>query len=164
MSSGTLDLLKKEYCMFYESDNAMEVSQRHLPHWQQQGKMYLITFRLADSIPQDILDKLRRKQTLFKQNNTKPFSQVQEAEYQNLFFEKVNSWLDNCYGKCILAEPEYAKIVKDALEHFNQKRYILDHWVLACKGKDRFFVFFGRYNKGIGELFHIPSPVNGDGP
>ncbi len=69
-------------------------------------------------------------QILFKQNNTKPFSKEQEAEYQNLFFGKVESWLDNCYGKYILAEPECAKVVKDALEYFNQMRYILDHWVI----------------------------------
>ena len=31
------------------------ISARHLPHWQQPGVTYFLTFRLGDSVPQDKL-------------------------------------------------------------------------------------------------------------
>ena len=33
---------------------------RHLPHWRQEGAIYFVTFRLADALPQDKLDYLKR--------------------------------------------------------------------------------------------------------
>lgn len=36
---------------FLDPDAEIEIRQGNLPHWQQKGVYYFITFRLTDSIP-----------------------------------------------------------------------------------------------------------------
>src|SRR5437762_149680 len=35
----------------------IKIARRHLPHWEQEGATYFVTFRLADSIPNTLLDR-----------------------------------------------------------------------------------------------------------
>ncbi|MBN2064196.1 MAG: transposase [Sedimentisphaerales bacterium] len=116
--------------IFYNQNSDLEVSSRNLPHWQQNGKMYFITFRTADSIPEDKLVELQIRQREFEKNNCKPYSKEQEKEYRHLFFERIEEWLDNAYGACVLKDRRYSEVVKNALEYYNGKKYILDHWVI----------------------------------
>ena len=116
--------------VYYSSESGKKVTKRHLPHWQQNGKIYFVTFRLADSIPLEKLDKLRERQDEFIRQNVRPYTSELEREYQSLFFEKVNSWLDNCYGECVLASLEAADVVKSSLEYYDGDRYLLDYWVI----------------------------------
>ena len=116
--------------VFYNHDVGKKVTERHLPHWQQEDKLYFVTFRLADSIPADMLENLRQEQENFVRINSRPFSDEQEREYQYIFFEKINSWLDNCYGQCLLQKREVARVVKDSLEYYNNYKYWIDYWVV----------------------------------
>ena len=44
------------FAMTYHSPRApTSKPKRHLPHWTQKGVIYWVTFRLADSLPQDKL-------------------------------------------------------------------------------------------------------------
>ncbi len=116
--------------IFYNPELKTDRSRRHLPHWQQDEKLYFVTFRLADSIPADELARLVKLQEEFELNNVRPFTPEQEKQYCYLFYEQINNWLDNCYGECLLERSENAQIVKNALEYFDGKRYRLDHWVI----------------------------------
>jgi hypothetical protein len=40
---------------------------RHLPHWRLAGACYFVTFRLADSIPREVLEEIQREEGLWKQ-------------------------------------------------------------------------------------------------
>ena len=116
--------------VFYNPDAGKKVTKRHLPHWQQENKLYFVTFRLADSIPAERLEKLREDQECFVRENSRPYSEEQEREYQYLFFEKMDSWLDNCYGQCLLEQRGVVKIVKESLEYYDDDKYWIDYWVI----------------------------------
>ncbi len=116
--------------IFYNPDDRTHITRRHLPHWEQQGKVYFITFRLADSIPQKQMEKLRQEQVKFKLLFSPPYTKEQEKQYRNLFYGRLEEYLDDGYGQCLLRESDCQNIVKQALEYFEGQRYILDHWVI----------------------------------
>ena len=51
-------------------------------------------------------------------------------EYKIRFSSRIDKWLDNNYGNCILADTQNRKIVEDALFFFNDKRYHLKAFVV----------------------------------
>ncbi|MEK0182777.1 transposase, partial [Microcoleus anatoxicus] len=115
---------------FFDPDTSVSITARNLPHWQQDGVTYFVTFRLADSVPQEKLRQWQDEREKWLKENKQPFSKAQKAEYYQLFSEKINNWLDAGMGSCYLKEPHIAKIVADALHYFNGDRYILGEWVV----------------------------------
>ncbi len=108
----------------------VDVSRRNLPHWQQEGRTYFVTFRLRDSLPQEKLEALRKNRAEWLDTNPEPWSAAQSQEYHEMFSEKVQQWLDAGYGSCLLKDPALAQIVADALRHFDGERYDLVAWVV----------------------------------
>jgi len=103
---------------------------RRLPHWRQEGCTYFITFRLADSIPQE---KLRQWQSELEQwlnENPEPHSTAQRAEYHERFTELFQQWLDAGHGACWLRDPARSEIVEKALRFFDGERYLLGNFVI----------------------------------
>ena len=43
---------------FYDPSVPVTVTRGHLPHWDQAGATYFITWRTADSIPKDVWEAL----------------------------------------------------------------------------------------------------------
>ncbi|MEN8128171.1 MAG: transposase [Planctomycetota bacterium] len=121
---------KKTENIFYNPTARKKVTRRNLPHWNQSEKMYFTTFRTADSIPQDRIKVFRQEKQLWQRNHSKPYNENEKAEHRLLFSDKMNTWLDNCHGKCLLRKPECVTVVRDAMEHFDKERYFLDHWVI----------------------------------
>jgi len=117
---------------FIEFDfaNGLTVSERRLPHWQQDGVMYFITFRLADSIPQAKLNQWRYEHDIWRQKHPEPCSAEERREYYEHFPRRLQEWLDNSYGTCLLRDPALAEIVGGVLKHFDGTRYVLDDWVV----------------------------------
>src|SRR5690242_3862257 len=60
---------------------------RHLPHWKQDGRTYFVTFRLADSVPQEKLTQWRMELQEWMQKHPDPRTAAQEEEYTELFAE-----------------------------------------------------------------------------
>jgi REP element-mobilizing transposase RayT len=81
----------------------------YLPHWERTGSTYAVTFRLADSLPQDILESL-------------------EAIPRDARAEKIEAWLDAGRGACWLRQDPVTQLVADALRHFDGSRYQLHAW------------------------------------
>ncbi len=42
---------------FFNPWGEIEITKNRLPHWQQKGAVYFVTWRLADSIPKAKLDR-----------------------------------------------------------------------------------------------------------
>ncbi|MEP0862797.1 MAG: Eco57I restriction-modification methylase domain-containing protein, partial [Ignavibacterium sp.] len=104
-----------------------------LPHMHQGSVWYFVTFRLADSLPKEKIEQLEneREQWLKAHKGKKAeLTEEEKKEYYRLFSEQVEEWLNNGYGACILKDEKIAKIVADALLHFNGERYDLDDWVI----------------------------------
>jgi REP element-mobilizing transposase RayT len=116
--------------IFYDPDQRKKQTHRNLPHWQQYGKMYFITFRLADSIPKQQLTQLQEERQRWLENHTEPYSPEEKRQYRRLFTQRIEKWLDDCHGSCLLAKSQCAEIVRQTLAYFDSERYILDSWVI----------------------------------
>jgi len=119
---------------FFNPNDEIVIKQGKLPHWTQKDVWYFITFRLADSIPQEKLEQLKfeREEWLrdHKKEKREDYSEEELKEYYQLFSERVEKWLNAGYGDCVLKEKTNAKIVAGALKHFDDVRYQIDEWVV----------------------------------
>jgi REP element-mobilizing transposase RayT len=122
--------MEDEETLFYDPKAAKEVYRRHLPHWNQVGRIYFVTFRLADSIPAFRAADLRRQRRAWQRAHPMPHDPVQQREYQMLFSYRIERWLDQCIGSCLLADLRCGQIAVDALLAFDRQRYRLDQWVV----------------------------------
>ena len=108
----------------------IDKSRRHLPHWEQAGCTYFVTFRLSDSIPATQLAECREELRTWHQHNPPPWNYKTFAEYELRFREGPEKWLDQGHGECLLADPAHRAIVAEALRHFDGERYVLDAFVV----------------------------------
>jgi len=103
---------------------------RHLPHHQPLGYTYFITFRLAGSLPNSIIQKLiAERESNLKEiaaiKNLKEKSEKYHA-YQTAYFERFDSFLDTYhYGQYWLGQESIATIVKEAFHFYDTKAYDL---------------------------------------
>ena len=116
--------------VFFDPKEAIAISERRLPHWEQEGCTYFVTFRLADSIPAEKQEELRMERKAWLANCCEPLSDNDRNEFRRLFSERVEQWLDAGAGSCLLARPEASSIVEGALKHFDGDRYRLRAWVV----------------------------------
>ena len=115
---------------YFDPRADIDVTRRNLPHGRQEGRTYVVTFRLYDSLPQEKLSALRKERDLWLDSHPEPWSPEQRQEYRELFSEKIQQWLDAGHGSCILRDPTLAQIVASALKHFEGQRYDLVAWVV----------------------------------
>jgi hypothetical protein len=55
--------MKVEELQFFDPRQEISVSKNRLTHWQQQGRIYFVTFRLGDAIPQEKLERWGREKS-----------------------------------------------------------------------------------------------------
>ena len=101
-----------------------------LPHWQQESKLYFVTWRLADSLPAEKLKELSDERSAWLAQHPEPWSAAIEKDYHEQFSQTIDHWLDAGSGECVLKDPAIAKIVSDALLHFDGERYLMDAFVV----------------------------------
>jgi REP element-mobilizing transposase RayT len=107
----------------------------YLPHVKREGAAYFVTFRLADSLPKEVLleyerekaERLRRLNDFAKRGETINDS---EAEIARDFHRKMERYLDRGTGVCHLRRPDIAELVANAMRHFHESRYLLHEWVV----------------------------------
>jgi type I restriction enzyme R subunit len=111
------------------------------PHWSQAGAVVFITFRLADSIPQEVLERWEReKQEWLRvrgydnriawQKLLPLLTDADREDFRKTFNRCREDFLDTCHGACILRRPELAKIVSDSLLYFDRQRYRMGDFVV----------------------------------
>ena len=96
----------------FDWQSTLTISRREMPHWRQTGCTYFVTFRLADSVPVDLLRQWEALQP--------------KPEFPEQFYH----WLDQGHGQCLLRQPALATIVESALLHFHGDRYLLGDYVI----------------------------------
>ena len=102
----------------------------NLPHWNRQGGVYAVTFRLADSVPVAVLKSWREdRDRLAALAET---GQINAAElkmgYQKLITENVERYLDAGHGEAYFKRPKLAEIVVNSIKYFDVERYRLFAW------------------------------------
>lgn len=117
---------------FAPFDKKVEIRKRrrNLPHWEQGGCTYFVTFRLADALSQAKLGDFVEQRTRWFGLHPKPWTVEVWEEYRKRFGDPVQKWLDAGYGSCALRRPEVRQIVEDALRHFDGDRYDLGEFVV----------------------------------
>jgi REP element-mobilizing transposase RayT len=92
-------------------------SRGYLPHFDDGEVTQFITIRLADSIPQKVLERWR-----IELENER----ITDVEYR----KKIEYYLDQGYGSCYLKDERIAEIVKENLLYHEGKKYSLFAWVI----------------------------------
>jgi REP element-mobilizing transposase RayT len=115
---------------FFDPDEPVSNMSGNLPHWRQEGTMYFVTFRLADSMPQEKLNQWIQERELWHKTHRAPYDKRAKQEYARLFPERFQKWLDAGYGECILDRREVKSLVENALNHFDGLRYDLDEFCI----------------------------------
>ena len=108
----------------------MKITRRNLPHWQQEGATYFVTFRLADAVPAALLREWKQEFETWVKFHPEPWDACAKHEYQERFQNGRDRWLDQGHGDCLLKQPEIATVVAEALRRFDRDRYVLDSWVI----------------------------------
>jgi hypothetical protein len=103
-------------------DLPLDVYVRHLPHWRQEGATYFVTFRLADSLPQVKLDELAQLRDEWEQLYPPPWTKDVLEKLSRQVVERVERWLDQGMGSCILKDPFCAGLLRDSMLHFDEDR------------------------------------------
>lgn len=88
-----------------------------LPHRDEAYLTQIITFRLHDSLPHDIV------QTLAAELDINPKLTIAQRK-------KIEAYLDAGYGACYLNIPQIAHLMEEALRFYDGKWYELIAWVV----------------------------------
>ncbi|MGV3661333.1 MAG: transposase [Prosthecobacter sp.] len=115
---------------FFNPFEEIRVTENQLPHWQQPGAAYFITFRMADALPERMLHDLELERTAWLQTHEGARSIEDEAEYHRLFSARVDQCLDAGHGSCVLRQPRMRAAIVESFEHFNHDRYELLSYVI----------------------------------
>jgi Transposase IS200 like len=116
--------------MFLDPDKKIEKHRVNLPHWQQGEAWLFVTWRLADSLPESVVQKLDVQRKQWEAAHPKPWAEEQRKEHNRLFTLAFESLLDDAHGSCLLKDSVFSGMVADALLHFHGKRYALDRFVV----------------------------------
>ena len=92
-------------------------SRGYIPHYDAAGQTQHVTFRLADSLPEDVLAKWEEDLRI-----------LPEGEAKRQKYALVEQYLDAGHGQCYLGIPQIAEIVQKAVLHFAGERYDLHAW------------------------------------
>lgn len=117
-----------------DPDAEIEVSQRNLPHWFQVGSAVFITFRTADSLPREVLERRIHEleawltiQSLARElacslldakvANHHQLMESLDASYRRELQKRadqlIHGTLDECWGACLLRQSALASIVAE---------------------------------------------------
>jgi REP element-mobilizing transposase RayT len=124
--------------------------ERHLPHWRLEGACYFITFRLNDSIPQEIEHAMKLEKEVWlarlahaaarHEGKLPPDEASAWEEFQRSRLKKLEQLLDEGHGESILCETTHRQTVVRALQHFEGIRYEMlayvvmpNHVHLVCR-------------------------------
>ena len=92
-------------------------SRGYLPHRDRKGLVQAVTFRLADSLPQEKLAQLEEELKCLPEDRRSAERRV-----------RIEQWLDSGMGCCALGHPAVARTVQESLLHFDGERYRLLAW------------------------------------
>lgn len=95
----------------------------NLPHWTANGKVQFITFRLADSLPQEILHDIKVRKEIFLKKYPQPWDRDIQRLYSKEIGRLESKFLDKNMGECLLRNPEIRKIVEETILFYNHHLY-----------------------------------------
>jgi predicted solute-binding protein/REP element-mobilizing transposase RayT len=131
--TGTMPMFRPaDSPAFHAFDKHADIHQtrRNLPHWEQEGATYFVTFRLADAVPAELARQWRGELETWRKFHPEPWDSAVAAEYRRRFLQPREDWLDQGHGSCLLRNSKAAEVVAQALRFFDEQRYYLDAFVV----------------------------------
>lgn len=101
-----------------------------LPHFQMPDVVYFITFRLFDSLPEDVYVSLLRRRDAFLIANPLPHTSGQEHELKCIYDVPLARYLDRGLGSCVLKDMQARQQLTAVLTACDGDRYQLGDWVI----------------------------------
>jgi REP element-mobilizing transposase RayT len=96
-------------------------SRGYLPHFDQPRLVQSVNFRLADAVPDSVLETWQRE---LAWTESLPASDPRRAELR----KRISQYEDSGQGSCRLRDERIAALVENALLHFDGQRYRLIAW------------------------------------
>jgi REP element-mobilizing transposase RayT len=115
---------------FFNPYAEIEHLRNRLPHWEQKGATYFVTFRLADALPAELLRAWEEERARWLEWHPEPWAPELEREYHERFSGAIERTADEGHGECLLRDPESARLVGAALAHFEGERCDQLAWVV----------------------------------
>lgn len=97
-----------------------------LPHWEKKSATYFVPFRLADSPPSIVLDRIESERSsivLTARQLERDLSPSQRKKIEQLSTKTIERHLDQGQDACQLANPAIADVVADTLRHSDDEGY-----------------------------------------
>ena len=119
-----------------EFKNSHLWAKRFLPHYHASEKLQIITYRLADSLPKNVLfdrlDNIPGAPHFDSGTNSDslPGAPHSDAGKKTHYRKTVESILDQGHGSCLLQIPSIAQTVIETWTYFDKKRYDLIAYVV----------------------------------
>ena len=138
----------------FRSDAVAIRGRGYLPHWEMEGAIYSVTFRLGDSLPQELLSRLEFERKDIVRTAKQLGRDLTDAEKRQLadLRGRLDEALDAGHGACQLARPEVAEMVYQALHFFDGQRYVL---VAACVMPNHVHAVFAPLpGHGLADILH----------
>lgn len=96
-------------------------SRGYLPHLDIEGAAQFLTWRLDDSVPAELVQR-------WGEEIAREFPE--EPERKRELYRRLEGYLDEGYGSCVLRNPVAAIVVQDALIFHHDALYQLHDWVV----------------------------------
>ena len=90
----------------------------YIPHFDGGEIPQFLTFRLFDSLPQNVVEKWRED------------AKDQDEQGKMLFRKNVENYLDKGFGDCFLKDERVAEMTQNSLLFHHEKKYRLIAWVI----------------------------------
>jgi len=98
---------------------------RSLPHYDSDKVYQFITFRLHDSVPQEVMDHSVYELSLEPETTDNKNNYKRQKLQENIF-----KYEDKGYGECYLKNPAIFQIVEETFIKFDKIKYDLIEWVI----------------------------------
>lgn len=114
--------MEKDEPTYFNPWGEIVTTKNRLPHWQQTAATYFVTWRLADSIPAEVLKQHYSDRQAWLKMNPEPWESSKEKEYHQKFSSNIDKWLDAGHGSCLLRKPENSVLVQNSILYFEGSR------------------------------------------
>jgi REP element-mobilizing transposase RayT len=102
----------------------------NLPHWQQGEVAQFVTFRLGDALPKEKVKRYTEQRKIWLLNHPQPWLPAVESMYHQKFTWRLERWLDQGSGACLLEDPSAREALVRVLMRFDGVRVRHHSWVI----------------------------------
>lgn len=104
-----------------------------LPHWERDNATYFITFRVGDSLPKTVLDRIQSERESILRlagQQSRDLTTSETVHLKRLKTVRIEEYLDSGAGSCPFRHPLVASVMAETLVLFDEERCRLFAWCI----------------------------------